>query len=81
MSISLCEDCVYYSYDEESDSYYCDEQLDEDGDGVVPARQADRLSVLPSGAKRLLPRGKAIKIAKREHAQACSFFLSVSIKM
>ena len=30
MSISLCEDCVYYSYDEESDSYYCDEQLDED---------------------------------------------------
>ena len=21
---------VYYSYDEESDSYYCDEQLDED---------------------------------------------------
>ena len=23
MSISLCEDCVYYSY-------YCDEQLDED---------------------------------------------------
>ena len=49
MSISLCEDCVYYSYDEESDSYYCDEQLDED--------------------------------AKREHAQACSFFLSVSIKM
>ena len=21
MSISLCEDCVYYSYDEESDSY------------------------------------------------------------
>lgn len=22
MSISLCEDCVYYSYDEESDSYY-----------------------------------------------------------
>ena len=30
MSVSLCEDCVYYSYDEESDSYYCDEQLDED---------------------------------------------------
>ena len=30
MSISLREDCVYYSYDEESDSYYCDEQLDED---------------------------------------------------
>ena len=30
MSVSLCEDCVYYSYDEESDSYYCDQQLDED---------------------------------------------------
>ena len=30
ITISLCEDCVYYSYDEESDSYYCDEQLDED---------------------------------------------------
>ena len=30
MSVSICEDCVYYSYDEESDSYYCDEQLDED---------------------------------------------------
>lgn len=30
MSVSLCEYCVYYSYDEESDSYYCDEQLDED---------------------------------------------------
>ena len=80
MSISLCEDCVYYSYDEESDSYYCDEQLDED-EMASFLRQADRLSVLPSGPKRLLPRGKAIKIAKREHAQACSFFLSVSIKM
>ena len=30
MSVRLCEDCVYYSYDEESDSYYCDQQLDED---------------------------------------------------
>ena len=75
MSISLCEDCVYYSYDEESDSYYCDEQLDED-------EMASFLrGKLTAGPKRLLPRGKAIKIAKREHAQACSFFLSVSIKM
>lgn len=30
MSISICEDCVYYSYDEEDDTYYCDQQLDED---------------------------------------------------
>ena len=30
MSVSQCEDCVYYSYDEEADSYYCDQMLDED---------------------------------------------------
>lgn len=30
MSISICEDCVYYSYDEEDDTYYCEQQLDED---------------------------------------------------
>ena len=30
MSISLCEDCVYYSYDEESDIKYSYQQLDED---------------------------------------------------
>lgn len=81
MSISLCEDCVYYSYDEESDSYYCDEQLDED---EMASFLRGKLTACPfyhPGPKRLLPRGKAIKIAKREHAQACSFLLSVSIKM
>ncbi|MBQ1603545.1 MAG: hypothetical protein II045_02365 [Oscillospiraceae bacterium] len=27
---SNCEDCIYYSYDEEYDSYYCEQELDED---------------------------------------------------
>ncbi len=30
MSGGICEDCIYYSYDEEDDSYYCEQQLDED---------------------------------------------------
>ncbi len=25
-----CEECVYYNYDEETDSYFCDVDLDED---------------------------------------------------
>ena len=62
------------------DSYYRDEQLDEDEMASFLRGKLTAWSVLSSGAKRLLPRGKAIKIAKREHAQACSLFLSVSIK-
>ncbi len=27
---SNCEDCIYYGYDEEYDSYYCEQELDED---------------------------------------------------
>ncbi|MBR6738353.1 MAG: hypothetical protein IKL99_01640 [Oscillospiraceae bacterium] len=25
-----CEECIYYSYDEEYDSYFCEQSLDED---------------------------------------------------
>ena len=80
MSISLCEDCVYYSYDEESDSYYCDEQLDED---EMASFLRGKLTACPfyHPGQSDYYLGKAIKIAKREHAQACSLFLSVSIKM
>lgn len=27
---ALCEECWYHSYDEESDEFYCELQLDED---------------------------------------------------
>lgn len=32
MAATLCEDCIYYSYDEEYDSYFCEQsqELDED---------------------------------------------------
>lgn len=26
----ICEDCVYYAYDEEYDDYVCEQDLDED---------------------------------------------------
>ena len=68
MSISLCEDCVYYSYDEESDSYYCDEQLDED---EMASFLRGKLTACP-----FYHPGQS----DYYHAQACSFFLSVSIK-
>ncbi|MBO4914861.1 MAG: hypothetical protein J5449_06600 [Oscillospiraceae bacterium] len=28
--MNCCEDCIYYSYDEEYDSYFCEQELDED---------------------------------------------------
>lgn len=28
--MDLCEDCIYYSYDEEYDTYVCEQDLDED---------------------------------------------------
>lgn len=27
---SICEDCMYYTYDEEFDDYSCEQDLDED---------------------------------------------------
>lgn len=30
MSAGLCDDCIYLSYDEEYDSYFCEQELDED---------------------------------------------------
>ncbi len=28
--MTMCEDCVYYAYDEEYDDYTCEQDLDED---------------------------------------------------
>ena len=28
--MTICEDCVYYAYDEEYDDYICEQDLDED---------------------------------------------------
>lgn len=28
--MTICEDCVYYAYDEEYDDYVCEQDLDED---------------------------------------------------
>lgn len=28
--MTVCEDCVYYAYDEEYDDYVCEQDLDED---------------------------------------------------
>ena len=28
--MTICEDCVYYAYDEEYDDYLCEQDLDED---------------------------------------------------
>lgn len=30
MAVSNCENCLYYEYDEEYDSYFCSVDLDED---------------------------------------------------
>lgn len=30
MAASLCDDCIYYSYDDELDAYFCEQDLDED---------------------------------------------------
>ncbi len=30
MSSILCENCAYYSFDEDTEEYYCDVSLDED---------------------------------------------------
>ncbi len=36
---SNCENCANYIYDDESDSYYCEAQLDEDEMGRFLTRQ------------------------------------------
>lgn len=28
--MTMCDDCVHFDYDEETDSYYCNMDLDED---------------------------------------------------
>ncbi len=28
--MTICEDCIYYAYDEEYDDYSCEQDLDED---------------------------------------------------
>ncbi len=28
--MTICEDCAWYAYDEESDAYVCEQDLDED---------------------------------------------------
>ncbi len=39
--MTLCEDCVYYSYDEEYDDYYCKQDLDEDEYAALMERRSD----------------------------------------
>ena len=81
MSISLCEDCVYYSYDEESDSYYCDEQLDED---EMASFLRGKLTACPfyhPGQSDYYLAGSAIKIAKRSTRKRAPFFCQSRSKM
>ena len=36
-----CEDCVYYEYDPEADTNYCEADLDEDGGPAFPLAEAE----------------------------------------
>lgn len=67
-----CENCVYYSYDEEYDAYICEMDLDED--------EMVRFSLFPGGRlpllaarRRVYHRAKAIKNGYR-HLTAPIFY-------
>ena len=46
--MTICEDCVYYAYDEEYDDYICEQDLDEDeiNDYIVEHFKGDSLLVV-----------------------------------
>ncbi|MBQ9646878.1 MAG: hypothetical protein IJV43_00775 [Oscillospiraceae bacterium] len=39
--MSICEDCVYYAYDEEYDDYICEQDLDEDEYAALMEKRRD----------------------------------------
>ena len=43
---SRCEDCQFFDYDEETDSNYCTQDLDEDEMRALPPRRRRRLPLL-----------------------------------
>jgi len=38
--MTVCEDCVYYAYDEEYDDYVCEQDLDEDEYAALMERRS-----------------------------------------
>lgn len=38
--MTVCEDCVYYAYDEEYDDYICEQDLDEDEYAALMERRS-----------------------------------------
>lgn len=40
--MTICEDCMYYAYDEEYYDYICEQDLDEDEYAALMERRGDR---------------------------------------